>query len=124
MGVDAPPEEGAQSDHDTVAPLPPPPSINAQTPPWLPAGGGSSPPYAEPLYAPTVSMASGYAPIPFQMSSVAETGQQVTNVGQGGSAPAARSDVNSSASGTSGNSSASDRKSVKKLNTVPSPLTK
>lgn len=138
MRLDAPHEEGGQSEHDTVSPLLPPPPMTPS--PW-PSTGSVLPSYPAPPYAPTASMASGYAPMPFQYvnlneSSAGHSGggshpslnnnfsapQQPPPIG-GAMAPTARSEVNSSTSGGSGGSSGSDGRKAKKLQ-QPSPLIK
>lgn len=133
MRLDAPHEELAQSEHDTLAPILPPLPM---TPSSWPSSGSVLPSYPQLPYAPTASMASGYAPMPYPPFVINETpsGQQSA----GGSypslnnnfavppqtnllltaatgAPAARSEVNSSTSGGSGGSSGSDGRKAKKL---------
>lgn len=113
---------GSQSDHETVAPLPPPPPMaaagwpstgNVGPPPPPPAAGylhtAGAPAYA----APSASMASGYAPVPFQSFANYETatggaGFQLAPLAPGVAMAAAHSEVNS-ASGGSATSSGSEK---------------
>lgn len=117
---------GAHSDHDTVAPLPPPPPMasagwpstgNIGPPPPPPAAGYLHPTGcgATAYAAPTASMASGYAPVPFQSFGNYETASGVPSYQSAPHAPGitatmatAHSEVNS-ASGGSATSSGSEK---------------